>query len=252
MLPGPHQVGEPEVHHLNPLPAAEVDHLRRIDQARFREMVANLFLHAVSSCLMISVFDVLQKQRQRPPKRRAPWPCTHLYVSPEYSREHPSGQGDLTSPAGSATMGGESSMPHYRYLIVGASMTADAAVHGIRDVDPAEPIGLIGAEPHPPYNRPTLSKGLWKDQSIEQIWRGTANLGADLHLGRRVIQLDKTRKLVVDDRGTGYTFDKLLLPTAGRPRPLPFDREGDRIPYFRSLDDYHRLRELGAAGRRFA
>jgi len=143
-------------------------------------------------------------------------------------------------------------MPHYRYLIVGASMTGDAAVHGIREVDPAEPIGLIGAEPHPPYNRPPLSKGLWKDQSIEQIWRGTAKLGAELHLGRRVIQLDKSGKLVVDDRGTVYTFDRLLLATGGRPRRLPFDHEGDRILYFRSLDDYQRLRELVGAGRRFA
>src|SRR2546426_2003727 len=149
-------------------------------------------------------------------------------------------------------MRGERSMPHYRYLIVGAGMTGDAAVHGTREADPADPIGLIGAEPHPPYNRPPLTKGLWKDQSIEQIWRGTANLGAELHLGRRVIQLDKSGKLVVDDRGTVYTFDKLLLATGGRPRRLPFDHEGDRILYFRSLDDYQRLRELVGAGRRFA
>src|SRR3989441_7920592 len=107
-------------------------------------------------------------------------------------------------------MRGESSMPHYRYLIVGASMTADAAVHGIRDVDPTEPIGLIGAEPHPPYNRPPLSKGLWKDQFIEQIWRGTANLGAELHLGRRAIHLAKTGKLVVDDHRTVHTIGELL------------------------------------------
>src|SRR3989442_14851023 len=149
-------------------------------------------------------------------------------------------------------MRGERSMPHSRYLIVGASMPGDAAVPAIRDVDPTEPIGLIGAEPHPPYNRPPLSKGLWKDQFIEQIWRGTANLGAELRLGRRVIQLDKTGKLVVDDRGTVYTFDKLLLATGGRPRRLPFDREGDRILSFRPLDDYQRLVGLLADGRRFA
>jgi len=143
-------------------------------------------------------------------------------------------------------------MPHYQYLIVGAGMTGDAAVRGIREVDPSEPVGVIGAEPHPPYNRPPLSKGLWKDQSIEQIWRGTASLGADLHLDRRVIQLDKAGKLVVDDRGTVYTFEKLLLATGGRPRRLPFDPEGDRIIYFRSVDDYLRLRELVAVGRRFA
>src|SRR5437879_13622603 len=117
-------------------------------------------------------------------------------------------------------------MPHYRYLIVGAGMTGDAAVRGIREIDSSGPIGVIGAEPHPPYNRPPLSKGLWKDQSIEQIWRGTAKLGAELHLGRRVIQLDKSGNLVVDDRGTVYTFDRLLLGTGGRARRLPCHPEG--------------------------
>ena len=143
-------------------------------------------------------------------------------------------------------------MPHYRYLIVGAGMTGDAAVRGIREVDSSGPIGVIGAEPHPPYNRPPLSKGLWKDQSLEQIWRGTDSLDVELHLSRRAIQLDKSGKLVVDDRGTVYTFDKLLLATGGRPRRLPFDREGDRIIYFRTLDDYRRLRDLAGAGRRIA
>src|SRR5437870_12277888 len=143
-------------------------------------------------------------------------------------------------------------MPHYRYLIVGAGMTGDAAVRGIREIDSSGPIGVIGAEPHPPYNRPPLSKGLWKDQSLEQIWRGTGSLDVELHLSRRAIQLDKSGKLVVDDRGTVYTFDKLLLATGGRPRRLPFDREGDRIIYFRTLDDYRRLRELAGAGRRIA
>src|SRR5207247_3009195 len=66
-------------------------------------------------------------------------------------------------------------MPHYRYLIVGAGMTGDAAVRGIREIDSSGPIGVIGAEPHPPYNRPPLSKGRWKDQSLEQICRGTGS-----------------------------------------------------------------------------
>jgi NADPH-dependent 2,4-dienoyl-CoA reductase/sulfur reductase-like enzyme len=53
-------------------------------------------------------------------------------------------------------------MPHYTYLIVGGGMTADAAIGGISDVDRNGPVGLIGDEPHPPYDRPPLSKGLWK------------------------------------------------------------------------------------------
>jgi NADPH-dependent 2,4-dienoyl-CoA reductase/sulfur reductase-like enzyme len=143
-------------------------------------------------------------------------------------------------------------MPHYRYLIVGAGMTGDSAARGIREADAASPIGLIGAEPNPPYDRPPLSKGLWKDQQLDKIWRDTTTLGVDLHLGRRVMQVDKTGKLVVDDRGTVYTFDRLLLATGGTPRHLPFDTTGNRIIYYRSVDDYRRLRALAGTGQRFA
>ena len=53
-------------------------------------------------------------------------------------------------------------MPSYTYLIIGGGMTAGAAVGGIREADPNGSVGLIGADPHPPYDRPPLSKGLWK------------------------------------------------------------------------------------------
>ena len=55
-------------------------------------------------------------------------------------------------------------MAHSTYPIGGGGMTADATVGGIRHVDPKGSIGLISAEPHPPYDRPSLSKGLWKKQ----------------------------------------------------------------------------------------
>ena len=48
-------------------------------------------------------------------------------------------------------------MSRYDYFIVGAGMTADAAVQCIREVDPAGTIRLVGAEHDPPYNRPPLS-----------------------------------------------------------------------------------------------
>lgn len=41
-------------------------------------------------------------------------------------------------------------MAHYPYLIVGGGMTADAAVRGIRELDAAGSIGLIGDEADPP------------------------------------------------------------------------------------------------------
>lgn len=140
-------------------------------------------------------------------------------------------------------------MPHYTYLIVGGGMTADAAIGGIREVDPNGSVGLIGADAHPPYDRPPLSKGLWKGKALESIWRKTDRGGVTLHLGRQARTLDPPNKRVTDDQGTVHTYDKLLLATGGTPRRLPF---GDDIIYYRTLDDYERLRTLAGQGRRFA
>jgi 3-phenylpropionate/trans-cinnamate dioxygenase ferredoxin reductase component len=138
----------------------------------------------------------------------------------------------------------------YRYLIVGGGMAADAAIGGIREVDPDGSIGLIGSEPHPPYKRPPLTKKLWTGKPETSVWLKTADRGADLHLGRSARALDPRARQVVDDRGTVYGFERLLLATGVTPRRLPFG--GNRIIYLRTLDDYRRLRGLTAHGQRFA
>src|SRR5215210_7584207 len=137
----------------------------------------------------------------------------------------------------------------YTYLIVGGGMAADAAVHGIREVDSNGTIGLISAEPDPPYKRPPLSKKLWRGKALDSIWLGTDQLGVDLHLGRTGRLLDLQHKRVVDDRGTEYDFDKLLLATGVTPRRLPVG--GHWITYYRTLKDYQRLRQEAARGQRF-
>ncbi|MGH9436510.1 MAG: NAD(P)/FAD-dependent oxidoreductase [Terriglobia bacterium] len=141
-------------------------------------------------------------------------------------------------------------MPHSKYLIIGGGMTADSAVQGIRRVDPEGSVGIINAEPHLPYNRPPLTKGLWKGDPVESIWRNTEGQGVDVHLGREAKQLDAKNKRVTDDQGAVYTFDKLLLATGGSVRRLPFG--GDDVIYYRTLDDYQRLRALTGKGKRFA
>ena len=77
-----------------------------------------------------------------------------------------------------------------KYLIVGGGLTGDAACRGIRELDADGAITLVGDEPHPPYARPPLSKALWKGDKESTIWRGTAELGVDLQLGRRIVALD--------------------------------------------------------------
>ena len=141
-------------------------------------------------------------------------------------------------------------LDRYTYLIVGGGMAADAAAQGIREVDPDGTIGLISSEPDPPYKRPPLSKKLWQGKPLDSVWLGTDRLGVDLHLGRTGRLLDLQHKRVVDDRGTEYGFDKLLLATGVTPRRLPVG--GHWINYYRTVKDYQRLHEEAARGRRFA
>src|SRR5438874_3484559 len=141
-------------------------------------------------------------------------------------------------------------MPNYTYLIIGGGMTADAAVRGIREVDPTGSIGILSSEPDPPYDRPPLTKGLWKGKSLDTVWRHTDTQHADLLLGRTATAIDLQRKVVTDERKEAFAFGKLLLATGGSPRRLPFGE--DHIIYFRTVSDYRRLRALTEKGGRFA
>ncbi len=141
-------------------------------------------------------------------------------------------------------------MKNYKYLIAGGGMTAAAALEGIREVDATGSIGLFGAEPDAPYDRPPLSKALWKGKPMESIWRKLDRKHLETHLGRVVTKIDPRRKQIADDQGNAFTYEKLLLATGGLPRRLPFG--GDRIIYFRTLADYRKLRSVAETGRRFA
>jgi NADPH-dependent 2,4-dienoyl-CoA reductase/sulfur reductase-like enzyme len=136
------------------------------------------------------------------------------------------------------------------YLILGGGMTGDAAVHGIREVDPKGSIAVIGAEPHPAYDRPPLSKALWKGKPLDSIWRKDDTPGITYHRGRRATRIDAKSKRVTDDGGTEHAFDRLLVATGATPRRLEPDPDG--IIYYRTLDDYRTLRAMASEGRHFA
>lgn len=137
-------------------------------------------------------------------------------------------------------------MASYRYLIVGGGMTADSACRGIRDHDQDGTIGLFGAETHEPYVRPPLTKALWTGKDESSIFRGTPELDVDVHTGRRIVSLDLDARTATDDTGESHAYEKLLLATGGTPRQLPGD--ANDVIYYRTLDDYHRLRGLAGDG----
>jgi NADPH-dependent 2,4-dienoyl-CoA reductase/sulfur reductase-like enzyme len=137
----------------------------------------------------------------------------------------------------------------YDYLIIGGGMTADAAARGIRERDKKGSIGIIASEPDTPYNRPPLTKGLWKGDAPDSIWRKTNETGADLRNGRRATRLEPAEHRVTDDKNETYQYGKLLLATGGTPRRLPGAPDG--IIYYRTVADYRRTRDLASHGASF-
>ena len=131
-----------------------------------------------------------------------------------------------------------------KYLIVGAGMTGDMAAKGIREHDSEGSITMVGADPHPPYKRPLLTKGLWQGAPEEKLWREPAE-SVELVTGRRVVSLDLAAHTATGDTGEEYSWEKLLLATGARPREIP-GAEG--VIWYRTLDDYRRLREIAPEG----
>jgi len=139
----------------------------------------------------------------------------------------------------------------YDYLIIGAGMTADSAAKAIRKADADASIGMVGDERQAPYERPPLTKALWKgDKPVDSIDLGTDRSGAVLHLQRRIEALDRDDRSARDDQGDVYRYRRLLLATGAAPRKLPFS--GDRVINYRTLDDYLALRRYAVPGAKIA
>lgn len=127
------------------------------------------------------------------------------------------------------------------YLIIGSGMTADAAVAGIRRVDKTHPILVLGAETYPPYKRPPLSKKLWTEERMEQVWCPSASRGdVEFRLGVTVSELEVDRHQVATADGAVYPYERLLLATGARPRTLGDLglEEAPGVVYLRYLQDY--------------
>jgi NADPH-dependent 2,4-dienoyl-CoA reductase/sulfur reductase-like enzyme len=138
----------------------------------------------------------------------------------------------------------------FDYLIVGAGMAGEAAAQALREADADATIGLLGAESRPPYDRPPLTKKLWKDGKEGDIWRPIDKARAAVTLRRRATRIDRAAHLVHDDAGDTWKYRKLLIATGGTPRRFPSG--GDDFIYYRTFDDYQRLRQAVRPGARIA
>lgn len=88
-------------------------------------------------------------------------------------------------------------------------------------------ITVFGAEPHPNYNRILLSPVLAGEQTLDEIVLNPMSWysehGITLHVGKKVIHVDRQRRIVKAEDGTEARYDRLLLATGSNPfvPPLP-------------------------------
>ena len=137
-------------------------------------------------------------------------------------------------------------MSDFDYLIVGGGEAANAAAHGIRELDASGSIGIISAEADEPYDRTALTKALWLDPAVNEQTiseKTVADTAAAIVLNRPVTAIDRAAHQIVTTDGERFGYRKLLIATGSVPTQLP-GAGSDRFIAMRSLANYRRLREL--------
>ena len=141
-------------------------------------------------------------------------------------------------------------MKKYSYLIIGGGIAANAAISGVRKKDAKGSIGILTAEAYPPYSRPLLSKGLWKDPSEEKLWLSKDEKKVDILTVQKVTSIDPASHSVQTESGETFQYKTLLLANGTTNRRLPF--EDQDIIYYRDYASYLKLKELSEKKDEFA
>jgi nitrite reductase (NADH) large subunit len=144
-------------------------------------------------------------------------------------------------------------MKKRKLVVVGNGMAGIKTVEELLRLAPdLYEITVFGAEPYPNYNRILLSPVLAGEQTLEDIvlndldWYASNSI--KLHLGKRVVYVDRLLRQVQADDGTVESYDKLLLATGSNPFMLPVpgvDLAG--VISYRDIADTNAM--IDAAGR---
>ena len=140
-----------------------------------------------------------------------------------------------------------------RILVVGASAAGLAAAETLRREGHDGTITVVGDEPHPPYDRPPLSKQIlaaqWEPERLTlRTSDQLAPLELDLRLGVTATGLDLAGRRVQLADGDELPYDGLILATGVRPRRLP----GQGAHVLRTVEQALALRDRLGPGRRLA
>src|SRR5574338_1441679 len=112
------------------------------------------------------------------------------------------------------------------FVIVGASLTGGTAAATLRQDGFDGDVILIGAESHPPYERPPLSKQYLRgeapfEKSLVRPAAFYAENRIETLFGVRATGIDPHTRSISLDTGRTLHFDKLLIATGVRNRRPP-------------------------------
>jgi NADPH-dependent 2,4-dienoyl-CoA reductase/sulfur reductase-like enzyme len=132
-------------------------------------------------------------------------------------------------------------------VVAGAGLAAVRAVKHLRRQGFRGPIVMLSAEPHPPYDRPPLSKAvLYGRRNSTSLPFDAGALDVDLRLGQPARHLDLARR-VVRTTDTEVAFDRLVIATGADAVRLPGDGPQATL---RTIDDALALRDRLQPGAR--
>ena len=136
-----------------------------------------------------------------------------------------------------------------RLVMVGNGMAGVRTLEELLKIAPdLYDITVFGAEPHPNYNRILLSPVLAGEQTLDEIvlnpvaWY--AEHGIALHLGRKVVDVVRGKRVVIADDGTEAPYDRLLMATGSNPFVLPVPgKDLAGVIAYRDIADTHTMIE---------
>lgn len=135
-----------------------------------------------------------------------------------------------------------------RIIIVGHGVAGLTAGEALRTQGFDGDLTVIGQEPHAPYSRPALSKGLLvppgdgsgsADAELQPQYLASAAEGTEVLSGRSAVSLDPAARTVLLDDGRALAFDGLVIATGAGARR--FTNSPDEFT-LRGLDDARALR----------
>jgi NADPH-dependent 2,4-dienoyl-CoA reductase/sulfur reductase-like enzyme len=140
-------------------------------------------------------------------------------------------------------------------VIAGGGLAAQRASETLRRLGYAGSIRMVCAEPHLPYDRPPLSKGVLTGELGDESVRFRPGAWYEDNAVDPLIDLSTThlstqeRRVWLSD-GTTLLYDQLLIATGSRPRALPMLAGYENVSELRTIDDAQRLRRALRAGMR--